>query len=166
MRVSGRNPTSLFDGVGINYVLFVQGCKHHCRGCHNPSTWDFNGGFEMCVEAIQNHIRKYIPLITGLTISGGDPVYQLDEVILLAEWAKQNSLIVTLYTGFDIEQVKSLLKEYEESPFDYIIDGCYKENCRTTDCAFRGSSNQKIWRLLSDGRYENISSRLDRTARR
>ena len=166
MRVAGRNPTSLFDGVGINYVLFVQGCKHYCQGCHNPSTWDMNGGIAMSLDNIKAHVMKYRPLITGLTISGGDPLYQFDETVLLAQWANRKGLTVTLYTGFDINKVESMLDDHERSPFDYIVDGCYRQECRSRDCAFRGSSNQQIWRLLPDGRYENVSARIDRTARR
>ena len=168
MRIAGRNPTSLFDGVGINYVLFVQGCDHRCEGCHNPSTWDFEGGYEIPVEAVQNHIQRYLRLITGLTVSGGDPVYQLEETVLLAEWAKRKGLTVTLYTGFELDAVNEKLKrfELESYPFDYIVDGCYKEECRSTDCAFRGSSNQRVWRQTPEGVFEDVSKKLDCSARR
>ena len=161
MRIAGRNPTSLFDGVGINYVLFVQGCKHRCKGCHNPSTWEMTGGLEISPKAIKEDVKKYIPLITGLTISGGDPVYQLKETVELAHWAQKVGLKTTLYTGFGLKDL-----DIKDSPFDYIIDGCFEEGCRSADSAFRGSTNQKVWRLKSEGRYEDISAMVDSPARR
>ena len=71
MRVAGRRATSLFDGLGINYVLFCQGCKHNCLGCQNPETWAMDGGVEMTVEEIESDIEKYMPLLTLPTPKGG-----------------------------------------------------------------------------------------------
>ena len=156
MKVAGCNPTSLFDGVGINYVLFVQGCNHRCPHCHNPSTWDFNGGVDMPIADIQADIERFLPLISGLTLSGGDPVYQLDDAIELARWAKTIDLKVTLYTGFELNQIQLP----SPSPFDFIIDGCFEFE-RTDDCAFRGSSNQKVWSRFGDKYYSNISASVD-----
>ena len=166
MRLAGLNPTSLFDGVGINFVVFFQGCKHHCPRCQNPSTWDFNGGVEMYHEELQSRISKYLPFITGITLSGGDPVYQLEDALMLAWWAKSKGLTVTLYTGFTLDALQNIVGDNVDMPFDYIIDGRFDNQQRMRDCAFRGSVNQTVWKKSADGLYENVSDFLDRSARR
>ena len=156
MRVAGRRATSLFDGLGINYVLFCQGCKHNCEGCQNPETWSMDGGVEMTVEEIESDIEKYMPLITGVTFSGGDPVYQLSEVLKLDAWAKAKRLKTTLYTGFSVANDKWL----SELPFDYIIDGRFEKSLRSSACAFRGSKNQNVYQRMEAG-YVNINEKVD-----
>ena len=154
MRIAGVHATSLMDGKGINYTLFVQGCDHKCEGCHNPSTWSFTGGKEISLEKIEKHILSYVPPVSGVTFSGGDPMYQIKETIELAEWAKAHGLQTTLYTGFDVSEVCKAMsgKDY---PFDYIIDGCFEMEKKSVDTAFRGSSNQKIWKLVK-GTYSSV----------
>lgn len=149
MRLAGINPTSLFDGVGVNFVVFFQGCKHHCPHCHNPSTWDFNGGVEMSFETLRAEIEKYMPLITGITFSGGDPVYQPRAMRTLAEYARARDLTVTLYTGFTFEQLRRMSVPVEL--FDYIIDGRFEIDKSRADIPFRGSSNQNIRQRTPEG---------------
>lgn len=143
MRIAGIRRTSLFDGRGINYVIFVQGCAHHCPKCHNMSTWDFNGGHEVSNEELKADISKYIGFINGVTFSGGDPVYQMGAVSDLAKWAKSMGLVTTMYTGFTIDEL-----EQDEVPLeniDIVIDGMYEHENHTTELPFRGSSNQRIY---------------------
>ena len=65
MRIAGILPCSFVNGDGARYVVFVQGCKHHCKGCHNPETWNFDGGIEITAEemrVIDSHFTvKYLP---------------------------------------------------------------------------------------------------------
>ena len=75
MKIAGILPCSFVNGDGARYVVFVQGCSHHCPGCHNPETWDFDGGTEMTVEDIATDYRKH-RLLDGITLSGGDPFFQ------------------------------------------------------------------------------------------
>ena len=157
MRISGIRPTSLFDGVGINYVIFTQGCGHHCPHCHNESTWDFGGGYEVSTDEIIKGISKYLGFINGVTFSGGDPVYQLEDVIKIAKWAHKNGLKTTLYTGFDLKSLLSTSISLE--CIDYIMDGKYEHSKNTTELPFRGSSNQKMYvqtkpRLFKEVVYE------------
>ena len=143
MRVAGIRRTSLFDGDGINYVIFVQGCAHHCPHCHNTGTWDFNGGHELSLEELKNDISKYIGFIHGVTFSGGDPVYQMEEVSELAAWVKQAGLTTTLYTGFTMSELEQ--DRVDLSNIDIVIDGLYQHENHTTELPFRGSSNQRIY---------------------
>lgn len=149
MRIAGLRPTSLFDGNGINYVIFVQGCQHHCKGCQNPSTWDFNGGNEIPVDTIIEQIKPYIGFIDGVTFSGGDPAYQMYQVNYIARWAKEHGLTVTMYTGFSMLAFDKNNLQY----IDCVIDGEYIEKLHSPDIPFRGSSNQHIWKKDKDNHW-------------
>ena len=90
MRIAGVLTCSLVNGEGIRYVIFTQGCKHGCRGCHNPDTWDMGGGYEVSVEELAADIRKH-RMIDGITLSGGDPMYQEAECLLLLDERCRNT---------------------------------------------------------------------------
>jgi anaerobic ribonucleoside-triphosphate reductase activating protein len=166
MRIAGIRKTSLFDGYGVNYVIFVQGCPHECQGCQNPSTHDGSGGYELSLGELQTDIVNS-KLITGVTFSGGEPVEQFREVYKLAKWAKKRGLQTTMYTGYKlsifddrIEFLQGMYSEYSSFPvyigarhrmsrrnfdcFDYIIDGRFEIAQKSLDTPFRGSSNQRI----------------------
>ena len=118
-----------------------------------------DGGVEMTLEEIKADIERYKPLITGVTFSGGDPVYQLDDTLKLARWAKSKGLQTTLYTGYkypDIYDEVAEFPKFEDSPFDYIIDGKYIESYKSTKRAFRGSGNQKMYRRVGGWGYVEI----------
>ena len=66
---------SIVDGPGLRAVLWTQGCAHHCRGCQNPQTWDFQGGGEVPIKLVKDAIDE-LEYQTGITFSGGDPMYQ------------------------------------------------------------------------------------------
>lgn len=149
MRIAGLRPTSLFDGKGINYVIFVQGCQHYCKGCQNPSTWDFDGGNEIPVDTIIEQIKPYIGFIDGVTFSGGDPAYQMYQVNHIAKWAKEHGLTVTMYTGFSMLAFDKNDLRY----IDCVIDGEYIEKYHNPDIPFRGSSNQHIWKKDKDNHW-------------
>lgn len=149
MRIAGLRPTSLFDGKGINYVIFTQGCQHHCKGCQNPSTWDFDGGNEIPVDVLLKQIKPYIGFIDGVTFSGGDPAYQMYQVNHIAKWAKEHGLTVTMYTGFSMLAFDKNNLQY----IDCVIDGEYIEKLHSPDIPFRGSFNQHIWKKDKDNHW-------------
>ena len=80
----GIEPESIVDGPGFRYVLFVQGCPHHCHGCHNPETWSFNAGYDMTVNEIFEEICAR-PWLRGVTFSGGEPFEQAPALLELAK---------------------------------------------------------------------------------
>lgn len=86
LRLSGIIDESIVDGPGIRYVIFTQGCPHHCPGCHNPQTHDFSGGFNADIPAILEAIRED-PLLDGITLSGGEPFCQAEALGSL--WSKR-----------------------------------------------------------------------------
>lgn len=140
MRIAGINKCSLNNGDGVRFVVFVQGCKHYCSGCHNPDTWDFNGGTEIAVEEIAALYKSREKLMDGITLSGGDPFYQPDECLKLL--ALLPDVNVWIYTGFLYDEIKEtdLAKRA-----DVIVDGPYIEY-QKCDGKMYGSANQRIYR--------------------
>jgi anaerobic ribonucleoside-triphosphate reductase activating protein len=144
IRVAGLTDDSIVDGKGFRFVIFTQGCLHHCKGCHNPETWDMNGGNEMDIEEIKIKIKQN-GLLDGITFSGGDPFYQAAPCAKLAKWAKENGLNIWAYTGFVYED---LLKMPEVKEFldlvDVLVDGPFILEEKSLLLNFRGSKNQRV----------------------
>ena len=84
IRIAGVEPESIVDGPGIRFALFVQGCPHHCEGCHNPQTWDHNGGELVSIDDVFAMIKDD-PLLDGVTFSGGEPFCQCKALAALAD---------------------------------------------------------------------------------
>ena len=149
MRVLEILHGTIVDGPGLRTSIYFAGCKHHCPGCHNPSSWDFTGGHEMSVDEIFAKIKTNG---FNVTFSGGDPLYQnIYELISLAKKIKGIGLDLWLYTGFTIEEVLDL-KIYDEllKYVDVIVDGRFEIKNMDKSLLFRGSSNQRILKLLHD----------------
>ena len=140
MRIAGVNTCSLVNGDGVRYVIFVQGCKHHCKGCQNKWSWDMDGGTDIPVEMIAEDVRKH-RMIDGITLSGGDPFYQQDECVKLLKLLPEYN--VWIYTGFEYEQIADT--ELAKMS-DVIVDGPFVEELRCEGKMY-GSSNQRIIRL-------------------
>lgn len=144
---------STLDGSGFRIVLFTCGCPHHCNGCHNVETWNINNGVNYSVEEIADYLAdlymKNKGYHKGFTFSGGDPLYQSDEllklIILLKEKLKDKNFDVWVYTGYLYEDVKNfeVLKH-----IDYLMDGKFIKEERTYPLkSFRGSNNQRLLEL-------------------
>ena len=140
MRIAGVNTCSLVNGDGVRYVIFVQGCKHHCKGCQNQWSWDMDGGTDIPVEMIAEDVRKH-RMIDGITLSGGDPFYQQDECVKLLKLLPDYN--VWIYTGFAYEEIADT--ELAKMS-DVIVDGPFIEELRCEGKMY-GSSNQRIIRL-------------------
>lgn len=140
MRVAGTIPYSVVNGTGIRYVVFVQGCAHHCPECHNPDTWDFDGGKEVSPEWLAQDYLAHRHA-DGITLSGGDPFYQQEACMELLSLLPEETN-VWIYTGFLYEEIK-------DTPLarraDVIVDGPFEAENRCTD-GYRGSTNQRVIR--------------------
>lgn len=147
MRIAGMLPCSLANGEGIRFVVFLQGCAHHCPGCHNPETWDFNGGYEVDPKVIAIQYMKHAHLLDGITLSGGDPFYQEEACRTLLDLLPEGTN-VWVYTGFTYEEIRG--RELTKRA-DVIVDGPYTEDLRTETLPYRGSSNQRIIRRVVHG---------------
>ena len=140
MRIAGVNTCSLVNGDGVRYVIFVQGCKHHCKGCQNQWSWDMGGGTDIPVDMISEDVRKH-RMIDGITLSGGDPFYQHDECVELLKLLPEYN--VWIYTGFEYEEIADTVLAQMA---DVIVDGPFLEELRCEGKMY-GSSNQRIIRL-------------------
>lgn len=144
VKISGIVKESIVDGPGVRYVVFAQGCKHNCIGCHNPQTHDFNAGYTMNVDDIVENILKS-KHIDGVTFSGGDPFFQAKEFEYIAGKLKKENIHIVAYTGFVYEQLinnnntRGLLEKV-----DILIDGPFLKEKKTYKMAFRGSENQRV----------------------
>ena len=148
MRIAGLIQDSIVDGTGLRFVVFTQGCKQHCNGCHNPDTWNPDGGTEMTVDKIILEMLGN-PLTDGLTLSGGEPFLQAGECAELDIAAKKNRLNVWVYSGFTFETLyaqsqseQQIRKLLELS--DVLIDGQFVLADRTSSLKWRGSKNQRV----------------------
>lgn len=146
IRLAGVIPESYTDGVGIRYTIFVQGCNHKCKDCQNPETWDFNGGKLYDMDKVIENILSN-PMLDGITLSGGDPMYmpnEVDEFISKLK-SKNNAMTIWLYTGFTYEQcIADEEKAKVLKKIDVLVDGPYIASKRALHLRFRGSSNQRI----------------------
>lgn len=144
---------SIVDGEGFRLVIFTQGCKHYCKGCHNKTTWNTNGGIEYSVEEISRHIlnkyQKHKNRYAGLTISGGDPLLQKDELEKLLKLLRKEEpdMNIWIYTGYETEEVLNNFKEIVLYT-DVFVTGKFVLEKLDYECKFRGSSNQEILRIL------------------
>lgn len=139
---------SIVDGEGIRTVLWTQGCIHNCLGCHNPDTHSFNAGFLKDVEEIKNELLD-LKLQDGITLSGGDPMCQVEACLEIAKFCKSIKLNVWCYTGYTFEQ---LLAKSKENPniiellnnIDVLVDGKFVLEEKSLNLKFKGSKNQRI----------------------
>ena len=134
------------NGKGLRVVLFVSGCTHKCTGCHNPQTWDTNGGIEFddyAITEIAEQLDK--PYIDGITFSGGDPLHPMNRTIIgyLCMYFKQNypNKTIWLYTGYLWEDIKDL----SFVPLvDVIVDGPFIQEKANVQYLWAGSTNQRV----------------------
>lgn len=135
---------SIVDGPGIRMVIWTQGCPHACVGCHNPQTHEMQAGFTVSTKDIIAQMRA-TQLQGGLTLSGGEPFLQSEELLPVVNAAKEMGLNIWAYSGFTYEQLlsndkqKALLKE-----IDILVDGRFIESEKDYRLKFKGSKNQRI----------------------
>lgn len=134
---------TMVDGPGFRTSIYCAGCRHKCPGCHNPQSWDFEGGHAMTTDDIMRIIEA--DPYANVTFSGGDPMYQAAGFAELArEIHRRTNKDIWCYTGFTFE---SLINEDQRellSELDVLVDGPFIERLRDGDLLFRGSSNQRI----------------------
>lgn len=145
MRIAGIIKDSIVDGEGIRDVIFVQGCTHYCKGCHNPNTWNLDGGTEMSIPQIVEELNGSP---NNITISGGEPLRDAKEIIKLLKTLAiiYPNKTVWVYTGYTWEELSYLLK-YEmvtSTNVEVVVDGKFMEELKDSSLQFRGSSNQRL----------------------
>ena len=148
IRIAGFEPESIVDGEGIRFVIFTQGCPHHCEGCHNPETHDFGGGKLTDTDALFEESTEN-PLTGGVTFSGGEPFCQAEALYELGKRFKERGLHLMAYSGWTFEEllIKAESEEYIGkllSILDILVDGRFELAKRSLMLKYRGSENQRI----------------------
>ncbi len=146
MRYHNITKDDMLNGDGLRVVLWVAGCSHCCKGCHNPVTWDPDGGLlfdEKAKKEIFDQLDK--SYISGITFSGGDPLHSANrsEVQNFAKEVKEKypDKTIWLYTGALWEQI------YEEPVMQYldvVVDGEFIQAQKDNTLLWKGSKNQRV----------------------
>ena len=145
LELAGIVSDSIVDGPGIRTAIFAQGCPHHCKGCHNPETWEFGCGTLIPVETVVEMVQSN-PLCRGVTFSGGEPFAQAAEFAELAALLKEKGYEVASYSGYTFEQLQNGTEDQKLllGSIDILIDGPFVQSQKSLELAFRGSKNQRI----------------------
>ncbi len=146
MRYHNITKDDMLNGDGLRVVLWVAGCSHACPGCHNPVTWDPEGGIpfdEAAKQEIFEELEK--DYVSGITFSGGDPLHEANRagVTALAREVREKypQKTIWLYTGYTWGEVKNLeVVKY----LDVMVDGRFEESKKDNMLHWRGSANQFV----------------------
>ncbi|CQR46211.1 Pyruvate formate-lyase 1-activating enzyme [Paraliobacillus sp. PM-2] len=145
MRVMNILHDSVVDGEGLRTVIFFAGCPHFCKGCHNPASWNIRNGTEMTVEEVVEEAGSN-PL-TDITLSGGEPFFQAQEVAQVAKRLKAMGKHIWAYSGFTLEQLQQSDNPYQRELLRYcdvLVDGPFVLAEKDLTLKFRGSRNQRV----------------------
>lgn len=142
MQVAGIIKNSVVNGIGIRDVLFLQGCHHYCKGCHNPETWNPRDGRYMWFSELINEFKDSPH---DITISGGEPLLQSNDVLDFMEYMNHfYNKRFWLYTGYTYEEIPEHLLLALSKYVDVLVDGRFEEDKKDLRLPFRGSSNQRL----------------------
>lgn len=145
----GVYPDTIVDGEGIRYAIYLSGCNHRCKGCHNPESWTPTRGELLTDQRVEEIIQdiKNNPLLNGITFSGGDPFYNPEAFLPLIKKIKENTqLNIWCYTGYTYEALYTLSSTVREilNYIDVLVDGPFILSQRSPFLPFTGSLNQRI----------------------
>lgn len=155
MRYGEIKNCDIANGEGVRVTLFVSGCTHHCKGCFNPDTWDFDYGMPYTTETEENITDMLRPsYINGLTLLGGEPMEPDNQRALLSLVKRVKLLFpekdIWCYSGYTFEELTGESRARCEctdellSYIDVLVDGEFVEEKKNISLAFRGSENQRI----------------------
>lgn len=135
---------TMVDGPGFRTSIYCAGCRHNCTGCHNPQSWDFEGGHPMSTDDIMRVIEA--DPYADVTFSGGDPMYQPEGFAELAKAIRERTeKTIWCYTGFTFEALMTNPRQRALLELiDVLVDGPFVKSRRDESLCFRGSSNQRI----------------------
>lgn len=160
MRYAGLNKNDMSAAPGVSVSFFVQGCPHHCVGCHNPETWDFNRGKEFTFETMKDIIDALTAqkIYRNLCIMGGEPLCEenafLTHLVINEVKQKVPNVKIYIWSGYTYEELLKNDDPHIQNSLklaDYLIDGPYEKELRDITLVMRGSSNQNIIDLKNGG---------------
>lgn len=137
------------NGPGLRVSLFTSGCTHHCKGCFQPETWNFNNGEPYTSDVQKNIIEKsHSKYIAGLSLLGGDPLDNVEGILTLLKEYREvfgNTKTIWLWTGYLFEEIINDEQMSKVLPFvDVIIDGQFIEELKDITLKYKGSTNQRV----------------------
>ena len=154
MRLAGLKLNDCIDGEGISVSLWTQGCPHRCKGCHNPETWDFNGGYEDETNNIRGQIVKALSANNtqrNFSVLGGEPLCEQNKedvlTILTCVRMAYPHIKIFLWTGYTYEELidkNDIVINNILSKVDVLIDGPFIQEKRDLSLWLRGSLNQRV----------------------
>ncbi len=140
---------SIVDGPGLRFSVFVQGCPHHCKGCHNPESWNIEGGYQQSLDALVQEIEA-AKLTQGITLTGGEPFDQAPQLAYVVRELKEHNpaLSIWAYSGYHYEDLlvdanKRGTKELLDL-CDVLVDGPFIQELNSYELIWKGSSNQRV----------------------
>lgn len=156
MRYAAIENCEIVNGNGVGVTLWVQGCKRHCKGCHNPQTWDFNGGKELTSKQetqIYNILRS--PSITRFSVSGGEPLEENNlshlNYLLCTIKSVYPEKKIWIWTGYTWDELQERIKNNSPNKLsvtfkytDYLITGPFVQEEKDLTLLWRGSRNQEV----------------------
>ena len=154
MRYAGMVKNDIAAGEGVNVSFFTQGCHFHCMGCHNPQTWDFQGGKEFTSDTLEELLKALSAngVKRNLSIMGGEPLCTenvfLVNMIILEVKKVFPDIKIYIWTGYTYEELLERLDEPKIGVIldniDYLIDGRFEIGERDISLPMRGSRNQRV----------------------
>lgn len=135
---------TMADGPGLRISIYCAGCPHHCKGCHNPNSWDIGNGRIVSVDEIMKVILA--DEFSNVTFTGGDPLFQVEAFTSLAKKIKaETKKTIWCWTGYLYEDILEDKRLSMILPYiDVLVDGPFIESQKDTTLYFRGSSNQRV----------------------
>jgi len=158
MNYGNIKTNDIANGIGVRTSLFVSGCTHHCKGCFNPETWDFNYGEKFTKATEDKIILSLKPdFVRGLTVLGGEPFEKANQKALLPFIKRVKEELpdkdIWFFSGYLFEELTGKIKneccrtEYTDellSLIDVLVDGEFVEEKKNISLQFRGSENQRL----------------------
>ncbi len=144
MNIAHIEEQSYIYGAGCRFVIWTQGCSIRCKDCWNKEMWSFKTKNKISTKKLFEKIINEKEHILGITILGGEPFDQYEELLFFVKQIKKTDLSIIIYTGYSINELKSKNKTEILNLIDIIITDRYDKNYRTENGGLIGSSNQKI----------------------
>lgn len=144
LRILSIMEDTMVDGPGLRTSIYCAGCEHRCEGCHNPQSWDVNGGRQATIDEIMSVIVA--DPFANVTFTGGDPMFQPEAFAALArKIRRRTSKNIWCYTGFTFETLlQDPIRRRLLEQVDVLVDSPFVKSLRDESLRFRGSSNQRI----------------------
>lgn len=135
---------TIVDGSGFRNTVYCAKCNMHCKGCHNPQSWDIKNGKPITINKLAELLLENS---NDITFSGGECSLQANAFIKLAKILKNNGRNIWLYSGYTYEKLSSdPTSKRLLDLVDVLVDGNFEEDKKDVNLIFKGSSNQRIWK--------------------